>query len=127
MAMSSDPALDGLLHAAYADLKRSIGLGEVPMPNYNQVEAAVRDALINEELMARGRELKRIRQDGRYANSPDTMQQADIADQHAQNIPVLLMMRQNGAESYSWRDLPFWWPAILSPINASTSVFSASN
>jgi hypothetical protein len=65
---------------------------------------------------ARGRELKRIRQDGRYANSPDTMQQAAIADHHAQNIPVLLMMRQNGAESDGWRDLPFWWPVIVSPI-----------
>jgi len=77
------------------------------------------------ERIARGRELKRIRQDGRYANSPDTQQQAAIADQHAQNIPVLLMMRQNGVESDGWRDLPFWWPVIVSPINAITSVFSA--
>jgi hypothetical protein len=76
---------------------------------------------------ARGRELKRVRQDGRFANSPDTQQQAAIADQHAQNIPVLLMMRQNGAESDGWRGLPFWWPVIVSPINAITSVFSASN
>ena len=77
------------------------------------------------ERIARGRELKRIRQDGRFSDHPDTKQQADIADQHAQNIPVLLMMRQNGAESAGWRDLPFWWPVIVSPINAITSVFSA--
>jgi hypothetical protein len=75
---------------------------------------------------ARGRELKRIRQDGRFENSPDTQQQRAIADQHAQNIPALFMLRQNGAESDGWRDLPFWWPVIVSPIHAITSVFSAT-
>ncbi len=74
---------------------------------------------------ATGRDLSRVRKDGRFENSPDTQQQTAIAEEHAQNIPVLLMMRQNGTEEKGWRDLPFWWPVIVSPINAVTSVFSA--
>lgn len=73
----------------------------------------------------KGRRLKRFKGDGRFENSPDTQQQAAIADQHAENIPVLLMLRQNGEEADGWRDLPFWWPVVVSPRNAITSVFTA--
>jgi hypothetical protein len=51
MAVLENPALDDLIHQAYSDLRRSIQLGEVPIPNYNQVAAGVRRGLINEELM----------------------------------------------------------------------------
>jgi hypothetical protein len=35
------------------------------------------------------------------------------------------MMRQNATEADGWRDLPFSWPVIVSPIHAVTFIFSA--
>ena len=46
---------------------------------------------------AKGRDVVRVRKDGRFSNARQK-QQADIASQNAQNIPALLMMRQNGNE-----------------------------
>jgi hypothetical protein len=43
----------------------------------------------------------------------------------AKNIPALMLLRQNGAESNGWRGLPFWWPVIFVPRDAVTSVFAA--
>jgi len=70
------------------------------------------------------RQLKRIREDGRYQSSPDTKQQRDIASKLARDIPILFLLRQAGAEERGWRGLPFWWPVIMTPFSAVTSVFA---
>lgn len=70
------------------------------------------------------RRLRRIREGGRYADAPDTKQQRDIAVKLAMDIPVLLMLRQEGSEELGWRGLPFWWPVIMAPFSAVTSVFA---
>jgi hypothetical protein len=70
------------------------------------------------------REIER-EHDGRISNSPDSYQEKGVARQAANDIPVLLMLRQNGKQSGGWRDLPFWWPVIFVPETAVTSVFAA--
>jgi hypothetical protein len=72
-------------------------------------------------LPARNRSVKRYRQSGRLSDAPDTKQQADAA---RDGIPVLVLLRQKGAEAEGWRDLPFWWPVIIPPESAVTSIFA---
>jgi hypothetical protein len=71
------------------------------------------------------RDIERLRSDGRISNSPDSYQEKGVARHEAQHAPVLLLLRQNGAESQGWRDLPFWWPVIFVPAKAITSVFAS--
>jgi hypothetical protein len=70
------------------------------------------------------RRLRRIREDGRYQSAPDTKQQRDIASKLARDVPILILLRQEGAEERGWRGLPFWWPVIMTPFSAVTSVFA---
>jgi hypothetical protein len=76
-------------------------------------------------ITARDRAIRRYRDEGRFSDSPDTKQQADNARALATNIPALILLRQNGEESDGWRGLPFWWPVVVTPTNAVTSVFAA--
>jgi dsDNA-binding SOS-regulon protein len=75
-------------------------------------------------LVARDRNVARYREEGRFSNAPDTKQQADSARSHAKDIPVLMLLRQNGEESKGWRGLPFWWPVIVPPRSAVTTIFA---
>jgi len=70
--------------------------------------------------------VKRYRDEGRFSNAPDTKQQSDLARGKAEDIPVLMLLRQNGKEADGWRDLPFWWPVIVTPRAAVTSIFAAA-
>jgi hypothetical protein len=74
---------------------------------------------------ASNRDVARLRAEGRPSNAPDTKQQADFAYDKAKSVPVLMMMRQNGTEVKGWRGLSFWWPVIVVPRDAVTSVFAA--
>jgi hypothetical protein len=76
-------------------------------------------------IAASNRDVRRKRAEGRFSNAPDTKQQADFAYDKARSVPVLMMMRQNGTEDQGWRGLPFWWPVIVVPRDAVTSVFAA--
>jgi hypothetical protein len=76
-------------------------------------------------LVARDRNVARYREEGRFSNAPDTKQQADLAQAKADTIPVLALFRQNGKEEKGWRDLPFWWPVIVTPRSATTSIFAS--
>ncbi|MBZ5539548.1 MAG: Z1 domain-containing protein [Acidobacteriia bacterium] len=76
-------------------------------------------------IAASDRDVARMRAEGRFSNAPDTKQQADFAYDKAKSVPVLMMMRQNGTEAKGWRGLPFWWPVIVVPRDAVTSVFAA--
>jgi hypothetical protein len=72
------------------------------------------------------RDVARYREAGRFSDAPDTKQQADEARAKAIDIPVLELLRQNGKEGEKgWRGLPFWWPVVVTPRNAITSVFAA--
>ena len=73
---------------------------------------------------ARDRKVARYREEGRFSNSPDTKQQTELAEMKANDIPALMMLRQDGAEEQGWRGLPFWWPVIMTPKTAVTSIFT---
>ena len=68
--------------------------------------------------------MARYREEGRPSNAPDTKQQKDLAQAHADNAPVLMLLRQSGSEEKGWRDLEFWWPVILVPYSAPTVIFA---
>ncbi len=76
-------------------------------------------------LAAEDRNVARYREEGRFSNAPDTKQQAELARAKAIDVPVLMLLRQNGEEAKGWRGLPFWWPVIVTPRNAVTSIFAA--
>jgi hypothetical protein len=60
-----------------------------------------------------------------FAEAPDSGRtDGAVAKQFAQNVPVLMMIRQNGAEAQQWRGCPFWWPVILTPANTRTTLFA---
>jgi len=75
-------------------------------------------------LTATDRNVARYREEGRFSNAPDTKQQKDLARTKAQDIPVLMLLRQNGDEAKGWRGLPFWWPVIVTPSAAPTAIFA---
>ncbi len=77
-------------------------------------------------LTATDRNVARYREEGRFSNAPDTKQQKELALTKAQEIPVLMLLRQNGDEAKGWRGLPFWWPVIMTPRSAATTIFATA-
>ena len=70
------------------------------------------------------RSVSRRRDSGRFSNAPDTKQQRDLAEQIAQDIPMLLLFRQEGAKDQGWSGHPFWWPVLISPTEATPCVYA---
>jgi hypothetical protein len=79
-------------------------------------------------LVRTGRNLSRIIKStshAEYADAPDTTRtEGNMARAAAINIPVLMMIRQNGAEAQEWRGCPFWWPIIMTPSTTRTTLFA---
>ena len=76
-------------------------------------------------LVRTGRNLNRTVKTAAFADNPDTSQREGvIARAVATDVPVLMMIRQNGAEEQGWRGCPFWWPVILTPANTRTTLFA---
>ena len=74
-------------------------------------------------MVEKGREMRRYREEGRFSNAPDTKQQG-LARSKAEDIPALMLLRQNGEEAKGWRGMPFWWPVIVTPRSAATAIFA---
>jgi hypothetical protein len=66
----------------------------------------------------------RYREEGRFSNAPDTKQQKDLARSKAGEIPVLMLLRQNGDKAKQWSGLPFWWPVILTSRSAPPVIYA---
>ncbi len=77
-------------------------------------------------IAAKDRNVSRYREEGRFSNAPDTKQQKDLAQSKAMDVPVLMLLRQNGEEARGWRGLPFWWPVIVTPRSAPTAIFATT-
>ena len=76
-------------------------------------------------LVRTGRNLNRTTKTAAFADNPDTSQREGvIARAVANDIPVLMLIRQTGAEEQGWRGCPFWWPVILTPANTRTTLFA---
>jgi len=71
------------------------------------------------------RAIKRLREEGRFSNAPDTFhQEGAVARSHAVDIPALLMLKQKGLAEDGWRGTPFYWPVIMAQRDTKTSVFA---
>ncbi len=77
-------------------------------------------------LAARDRNVARYREEGRFSNAPDTKQQKELARTTAEDLPVLMLLRQNGDVEKGWRGLPFWWPVIMTPRTSVTAIFATA-
>ena len=79
-------------------------------------------------LVRKDRNLSRmIHSGGReaFSDAPDTTQREGvIARNHAKDMPMLMLFRQNGAEELGWRGTPFYWPVIWAQETARTAVYS---
>jgi hypothetical protein len=58
-------------------------------------------------------------------NEPDTTR-SDVTPARAAaiDLPVLLLIRQEGAAAQGWSDAPFWWPVIVTPLNMRPTLFA---
>jgi hypothetical protein len=72
------------------------------------------------------RDITRIRVGGRFSNAPFYRQEVDKLQQLGDRLPVLMLIRQNGAAAKGWRDTPFWWPVLFPPRQSTPAVFAAS-
>lgn len=77
-------------------------------------------------MLRTGRNVSRRTAEGHAEfNEPDTTR-TDItpARQAAVDIPLLLLIRQEGAANRGWSDAPFWWPVIVTPENMRPTLFA---
>lgn len=60
-----------------------------------------------------------------YSDAPDTTRtEGDIARRVAIDMPMLMLIKQNGAEAQGWRGTPFYWPVIWAPQNTPIAIFA---
>lgn len=71
--------------------------------------------------------ISRKKTDGRFADDvgSGTGETAlSVARKIAEDIPALILVRQNGKEEHGWRGSPFWWPVIIAPKNTHPTIFA---
>jgi hypothetical protein len=113
--MEFDPFYEWDLDAARAAIQHLSNQCETPVRR-GQVWCIVRT----------GRTMKRLREEGRFSNAPDTYhEEGEVARDKAEDIPALLMIKQEGLEKDGWRGTPFYWPVIMAQRDTRTSVFAS--
>ncbi|WP_226584672.1 Z1 domain-containing protein [Halobacillus litoralis] len=74
------------------------------------------------------RNIQRLKQDGKYENSPDTpgkgAGELALARKTAQEYPALIMLRQEGKKEHGWRGSPFWWPVLVAQAETAPTVYA---
>jgi len=121
-----------LLELAYSNLEfdnpkdddRAVHIAALTLMSRKSQNESLRGKVLL--ITAQDRNVARYRDEGRFSNAPDTKQQNDLGRLKATSIPVLMLLRQNGEEAQGWRGLPFWWPVIVTPTSAVTSIFASS-
>ncbi len=79
-------------------------------------------------LRRENRELSRYRGNGGFMDAPADGR-TDLAPARAKavDLPVLMLIRENGASSEKgWRDTPFYWPVLLVQKNVRPAVYGRS-
>jgi hypothetical protein len=60
-----------------------------------------------------------------FSDAPDTGQrEGAIARRFAIDIPMLIMIRQDGREDDGWRGVPFYWPIVVAQQNIQLAIFA---
>jgi len=78
-------------------------------------------------LIRTGRKISRFKDYGEtFSNAPDTPQdEGKIAKQVAIDIPMLILLRQEGLKEQGWMDSPFWWPVLVAPQKTRVVIFAS--
>jgi len=77
-------------------------------------------------LVRTNRNLQRIRKCYCFSDAPETAStEGRLARETAIDFPMLMLFRQNGLKSNGWRDCPFWWPVLYTPVNTQTVIFAS--
>ncbi|HEX8495360.1 MAG TPA: Z1 domain-containing protein [Pyrinomonadaceae bacterium] len=62
-----------------------------------------------------------------FADAPDTTRtEGRVAKATAIDIPMLMLIKQNGEEAQGWRGTPFYWPVLVAPQNTKTAIFASN-
>ena len=72
-------------------------------------------------------DLSRRKSDGRFTDDvgSGTGEVAlTVAKRVAIDIPALMLVRLNGADTKGWRGTPFWWPVLLTPKKTKVTIFA---
>lgn len=60
-----------------------------------------------------------------YSDAPDTTRtEGNLARSVAIDIPMIMLIKQNGLVEQGWRGTPFYWPVIWAPRNVQTAIFA---
>lgn len=60
-----------------------------------------------------------------YSDAPDTTRtEGSVARRVAIDMPMLMLIGQNGEERHGWRGTPFYWPVIVAQQNIRTAIFA---
>ena len=75
-------------------------------------------------LRRENREIKRVRANGGFADAPDDGH-TDLAPARAKaiDLPVLMLIRENGAVDKGWRGTPFYWPVLIVQKNVRSAIY----
>lgn len=62
---------------------------------------------------------------GGYSDAPDTPKtERVVAEKVATDLPILMLIRENGLVGRGWMDSPFWWPVLMMPKNTPVTIFA---
>ncbi|UTH02876.1 hypothetical protein KFV05_02485 [Macrococcoides canis] len=73
-----------------------------------------------------GKDISRMRGDGNgFIDSPETgHDEGKIAKTLSKELPVLILLEEQGREEKGWRGGRFYWPVLIAQQNIQTTVFS---
>jgi hypothetical protein len=61
-----------------------------------------------------------------FSDAPDaTRTEGRVAREKAIDIPMLMLIKQNGEVAQGWRGTPFYWPVLVAPKNTKTAIFAS--
>ena len=75
-------------------------------------------------LWRENRKLSRYRANGGFADAPDDGR-TDAAPARAKaiDLPLLMLIRENGALEQGWRKAPFYWPVLIVQQNVRSAIY----
>ena len=96
------------------DVEETISILEWALGAHNKLYCLRRD----------NRELSRYRKNGGFMDAPADGR-TDLAPARAKaiDVPLLMFIRENGAEAKGWRDAPFYWPLLMVQQNVRSAIY----
>jgi hypothetical protein len=61
---------------------------------------------------------------GRFIDAPEAGNEIITDRANAQDRPVLVLLKQNGAKELGWRGTPFFWPVLTMPEHMEPGIFT---